>query len=246
MDPCCSLVHTLCAAMWLRSEHKETPSLVSECLKKAELACSSSNEREQRLLCAVRSWAKGDVLSALQEFRWISSHYPRDLFALKMCQGFHFHLGEREHVLSVVERVMKENKGELYIEVEKIVFFRKKSFFLFNFLTAQLSFSSHSVTLSLSLQGMLAFGLVENERFEEALKHGKHASSLAEHEEGGDPWAHHAVAHVYEILGMYEEGITWMEVNKKNKEKEKKERRRKNKSNKEKPRISNEVTKAPE
>lgn len=57
------------------------------------------------------------------------------------------------------------------------------------------------------LQGMLAFGLEQCHRLEEAEAAGRRATAINRH----DPWAHHAVAHVMETQGRLEEGIAWME-----------------------------------
>ncbi len=57
------------------------------------------------------------------------------------------------------------------------------------------------------LLGMLAFGLEQCDRLSEAEHIGRWAVDLNRR----DPWAHHAVAHVMESQGRYEEGIIWME-----------------------------------
>lgn len=57
------------------------------------------------------------------------------------------------------------------------------------------------------LYGMIAFGLEQCHRLEEAEVAGRRAVEMNRH----DPWAHHAVAHVMETQGRLEEGIAWME-----------------------------------
>lgn len=57
------------------------------------------------------------------------------------------------------------------------------------------------------LHGMLAFGLEQCHRFQEAEEVGRRATKMNRH----DPWAHHAVAHVMETQGRIDEGIAWME-----------------------------------
>lgn len=57
------------------------------------------------------------------------------------------------------------------------------------------------------LHGMLAFGLEQCHRLEEAEEWGRRATQMNRH----DPWAHHAVAHVMEMQGRLDEGIAWME-----------------------------------
>ena len=57
------------------------------------------------------------------------------------------------------------------------------------------------------LHGMLAFGLEQCHRLEEAEAAGRRATEMNRQ----DPWAHHAVAHVMETQGRLEEGIAWME-----------------------------------
>lgn len=54
---------------------------------------------------------------------------------------------------------------------------------------------------------MIAFGLEQCHRLEEAEVAGRRAVEMNRH----DPWAHHAVAHVMETQGRLEEGIAWME-----------------------------------
>ncbi len=56
------------------------------------------------------------------------------------------------------------------------------------------------------LQGMVAFGLEQCHKLEEAEALGRQALEINRH----DPWAQHAVAHVMESLGRIDEGITWM------------------------------------
>ncbi|MBW4559695.1 MAG: tetratricopeptide repeat protein [Mojavia pulchra JT2-VF2] len=57
------------------------------------------------------------------------------------------------------------------------------------------------------LYGMVAFGLEQCHRLDEAEAMGRIATSINRY----DPWAHHAVAHVMETQGRVDEGITWME-----------------------------------
>jgi hypothetical protein len=57
------------------------------------------------------------------------------------------------------------------------------------------------------LYGMVAFGLEQCQRLQEAEAVGRQAVAMNRH----DPWAQHAVAHVLETQGRLEEGIDWME-----------------------------------
>jgi tetratricopeptide (TPR) repeat protein len=57
------------------------------------------------------------------------------------------------------------------------------------------------------LYGMVAFGLEQCHRWQEAETVGRQAIAMNRH----DPWAHHAIAHVMETQGRVEEGIDWME-----------------------------------
>jgi hypothetical protein len=57
------------------------------------------------------------------------------------------------------------------------------------------------------LYGMVAFGLEQCHRLEEAEAIGRQATVMNRR----DPWAHHAVAHVLETQGRVDEGIVWME-----------------------------------
>lgn len=57
------------------------------------------------------------------------------------------------------------------------------------------------------LHGMIAFGLEQCHRLDEAEAVGRRAVAM----DRNDPWAQHAVAHVMEMQGRLEEGITWME-----------------------------------
>ncbi|MHC5021200.1 MAG: tetratricopeptide repeat protein [Planctomycetota bacterium] len=56
------------------------------------------------------------------------------------------------------------------------------------------------------LLGMLAFGLEERNRFEEAKTAGQQALALNPR----DPWAIHAIAHVYEMQGRLEQGVEFL------------------------------------
>ena len=56
------------------------------------------------------------------------------------------------------------------------------------------------------LLGMLAFGLEETNLFERAEATGREALAL----ERRDPWAVHAVAHVFEMQGDLESGLAWL------------------------------------
>jgi tetratricopeptide (TPR) repeat protein len=58
------------------------------------------------------------------------------------------------------------------------------------------------------LLGMLAFGLEQCHRWQEAERVGQRATVM-QHQ---NPWAHHAVAHVLEMQGRSAEGIAWMEA----------------------------------
>jgi hypothetical protein len=55
--------------------------------------------------------------------------------------------------------------------------------------------------------GLLAFGLEECNELDDAEAAGRKAADMTEVE----PWAHHAVAHVYETRGQLDDGIAWME-----------------------------------
>jgi tetratricopeptide (TPR) repeat protein len=57
------------------------------------------------------------------------------------------------------------------------------------------------------LYGMIAFGLEQCHHLQAAETMGRKAVEMNRH----DPWAHHAVAHVMEMQGRIDEGITWME-----------------------------------
>lgn len=57
------------------------------------------------------------------------------------------------------------------------------------------------------LCGMIAFGLEQCHRYEEAEAMGRLATQMNRN----NPWAHHAVAHVMEMQGRLDEGIAWME-----------------------------------
>jgi hypothetical protein len=57
------------------------------------------------------------------------------------------------------------------------------------------------------MHGMLAFGLEQNHRLDEAEAAGRTATEMQRRE----PWAHHAVAHVLITEGRTDEGIAWME-----------------------------------
>jgi len=57
------------------------------------------------------------------------------------------------------------------------------------------------------LHGMIAFGLEQCHRMEEAEVVGRMAVAM----DRNNPWAQHAVAHVMEMQGRLEEGIAWME-----------------------------------
>jgi tetratricopeptide (TPR) repeat protein len=54
--------------------------------------------------------------------------------------------------------------------------------------------------------GMLAFGYEETGDYDRAESFGRRALEL----EPGDAWAHHAVAHVFEMNGRSRDGIAWM------------------------------------
>lgn len=54
--------------------------------------------------------------------------------------------------------------------------------------------------------GMRAFGLEMNDRLEDAEAAGRRALSLNR----GDPWAHHAIAHVMEAQGRIDEGVEFL------------------------------------
>ena len=56
------------------------------------------------------------------------------------------------------------------------------------------------------LEGMLAFGLEESGRYEEAIEVGRRA--VERHRD--DAWGIHAVAHVHEMRGEYDEGIEFL------------------------------------
>lgn len=58
------------------------------------------------------------------------------------------------------------------------------------------------------LLGMVAFGLEQCHRWQEAEQVGRRATALNR----CNPWAHHAVAHVLEMQGRAAEGIAWMEA----------------------------------
>ncbi len=58
------------------------------------------------------------------------------------------------------------------------------------------------------IYGMLAFGLEENQRYQEAEAAGRQATEINRN----DPWAHHAMAHVLYSQGRLDEGIAWTQA----------------------------------
>ncbi|HAA28594.1 MAG TPA: tetratricopeptide repeat-containing protein [Cyanobacteria bacterium UBA8553] len=58
------------------------------------------------------------------------------------------------------------------------------------------------------IYGMLAFGLEENQRYEEAEAAGRQATEI----DRNDPWAHHAMAHVLYSQRRLDEGIAWTQA----------------------------------
>jgi tetratricopeptide (TPR) repeat protein len=58
------------------------------------------------------------------------------------------------------------------------------------------------------IYGKLAFGLEENQRFQEAEVAGRKATEINRR----DSWAHHAIAHVLYSQGRLDEGIAWTET----------------------------------
>ena len=65
---------------------------------------------------------------------------------------------------------------------------------------------SPSAPLYSYVLGQYAFGLEECNLYPQALEAGERALAL----ERRDPWAVHAVAHVHEMLGRYEDGAHWL------------------------------------
>ena len=65
---------------------------------------------------------------------------------------------------------------------------------------------SPSAPLYSYVLGQYAFGLEECNLYPQALETGQRALEL----DPRDPWAVHAVAHVHEMLGRYEEGALWL------------------------------------
>lgn len=61
--------------------------------------------------------------------------------------------------------------------------------------------------------GILAFTLDEMGRYEEAEALGQEGTNRS-YALGGDPWAHHAVAHSYDMRGELDKGIQWMDKHK--------------------------------
>src|SRR5690606_3041823 len=58
--------------------------------------------------------------------------------------------------------------------------------------------------------GMYAFGLVECGRYQEAERLGREGTKRAPNNR--EPWAHHAIAHIFEMHGRLNEGIQWLEA----------------------------------
>ncbi|HZH07018.1 MAG TPA: tetratricopeptide repeat protein [Lautropia sp.] len=85
-------------------------------------------------------------------------------------------------------------------------FYRGDSRNLQRRVTRVLSRWSRSAPLYSFVLGMHAFGLEENNRYDLAQEAGEAALAL----DRRDPWAVHAVAHVHEMQGRFDEGSAWL------------------------------------
>ena len=108
-DPGCALVNAQAACLYMFFETGESPDLARPNIEAAKATASSATPREQAYVAAIDAWVSGDVERAIAGHYDIAERWPRDVFAMKLCQYHHFNLGQVKGMLRIVEAVLEAN-----------------------------------------------------------------------------------------------------------------------------------------
>ncbi|MDP6621532.1 MAG: tetratricopeptide repeat protein [Alphaproteobacteria bacterium] len=114
-DPGCALVNAQAACLYMFFETGESPDLARPNIEAAKATASSATPREQAYVAAIDAWVSGDVERAIAGHYDIAERWPRDVFAMKLCQYHHFNLGQVKGMLRIVEAVLEANAENHFV-----------------------------------------------------------------------------------------------------------------------------------
>ncbi len=114
-DPGCALVNAQAACLYMFFETGESPDLARPNLEAAKAAAAGATPREQAYVAAIDAWVSGDMERAIAAHYDIAEDWPRDVFAMKLCQYHHFNLGQVEGMLKIVEAVLEANDENHFV-----------------------------------------------------------------------------------------------------------------------------------
>ena len=89
---------------------------VSHYLARAQ-GCSKATKREETFLDATSAWAEGDIDTAINKLESVAHHWPRDMYALRLCCTLKFYARkDAEGALALVRRVIDQvdDRGQAY------------------------------------------------------------------------------------------------------------------------------------
>lgn len=107
LDPECALAHACLGLMMHGAKHIDLKPKVGEALARATERSTGISEREMLYLKALEYADRGELYDSVSCFEKILDENPTDLFALSLCQGELFWLGDMKRSLAASAGVAK-------------------------------------------------------------------------------------------------------------------------------------------
>ena len=184
--PDSALANILAGFLWMFLERPEAPAK-AEPFRRRAADCKGLNRRERGLLALLEAWQGRDARRALSIARDVLAEHPEDLATLKLGQYHAFNLADAPAMLSLALgcRAALERRpvaGERTVDAS--------------------DGAAGDGRVPAPLLSMLAFGHEQCHHLEAA----ERAAFTALDADPAEPWAHHALSHVFLTRGAIDEG----------------------------------------
>ena len=103
-DAACVVAQAIAAIVLL---HRGERDRAAGYLERGRAAQATASDREQRFLAAIAAWQRGEVDTMIAELETIAEHYPRDLYAVRLCCMHKFYTRkDPDGALALVRKVV--------------------------------------------------------------------------------------------------------------------------------------------
>ncbi|HEX9484029.1 MAG TPA: tetratricopeptide repeat protein [Gemmatimonadaceae bacterium] len=115
-DPDCTVAHCLDGYLGMLSTHREGRERAGDALRRAREVATrlDATPREERHLRALDAWQRGELRTAAREWNLLLEDHPRDLLAVKVSQFVLSYLGESDHMLETIARVLPSWSSQVH------------------------------------------------------------------------------------------------------------------------------------